>query len=295
MEFKKLNELQRLYLKWKDYEAYKDYKFHKKMQQAPAVDINHEFKKETHFKHSGNSGDIIYSLPAVYALSKNGKAFLHLHADQKGDYRNKFHPLGGVMLNEKIIKMLAVLLLHQPQIAACDLYNNQPLDYNLDLIRQQPFSLSMGSISRWYFHVFGIYANLSEPWLIAPKNEAFANHIVIARSHRYRTPGIEYKFLKKYKNKIFIGVPEEYVDLRQQLPELEYHPVNDFLEMASIINGCRLFIGNQSFPFSIAEGLKVNRLLEVCYQIPNVIVEGKGGHDFFFQEHFEKAVDLLYS
>lgn len=295
MEFKKLNELQRLYLKWKDKDAYQDYKFHKKIQNNPLVDLNHKFKTETHFKHSGNSGDIIYSLPAVYALSKNGKAFLHLHANQKGDYRKKYHPLGGVMLNEKIIKMLQALLLYQPRIAVCDTYSGQPVDYDLDLIRQHPISLSKGSISRWYFHVFGIYSNLSDPWLTAPKNENFSNHIVIARSHRYRAPGIDYTFLKKYKNKIFVGVPEEYADMKQYLPELEYYPVNDFLELAAIINGCRLFVGNQSLPFSIAEGLKVNRLLEIFYETPNVIVEGKGGHDFYYQEHFERAVEQLYN
>ena len=65
--------------------------------------------------------------------------------------------------------------------------------------------------------------------------------------------------------------------------------------MASIINGSKLFIGNQTFAFSLAEGLKVNRVLELYYAAPNVIVEGKGGHDFFYQPHFEKAVETLYN
>ncbi len=295
MEFKKLSEFKRLSLKRSNREAYHDYKFHRRVHNTLPVDIDHQFKEETHFKHSGNSGDIIYSLPAVYALSKNGKAFIHLHSNQKADYQKRYHPLGGVMLNDKIVKMLQPLLMHQPQISVCDFYENQPLDYDLDVFRQHPIDLGKGNISRWYFHVFGIYANLCEPWLTVPKNEMYAEHIVIARSHRYRAPGIDYMFLKRYPKKIFLGVPEEFEDLRKQLPDIEYVSVNNFLEMASIINGCRLFIGNQSFPFSIAEGLKINRLLEVYYAAPNVIVEGRGAYDFMYQEHFEKAVENLYA
>ncbi|HEX8356639.1 MAG TPA: hypothetical protein VF610_04475 [Segetibacter sp.] len=294
MEFKKLTEFQRLKLKWKDFEAYQDYKFHRAISNKPLVNIGHTFKEITHFKHSGHSGDIIYSLPAVFALAKNGLAHLHLQSQQAGNYQKAYHPLGNVMLNEKAIQLLQPLLLHQPKIAVCDFYGTQAIDYDLDFVRKFPMKQTRGSISRWYFHVFGIYANLSMPWLTAPKDEAFADHIVISRSHRYRAPGIDYMFLRKYQKKIFIGVPEEFEDMKKQLPDLQYVQVKDFLEMASIINGCRLFIGNQSFPFSIAEALKVNRLLEVYYKAPNVIVEGEGGHDFLYQEHFEKAVEVLY-
>jgi hypothetical protein len=294
MKFKKLNEFQRLYLKWKDFEAYKDYKFQKEVFSKPAVNLDHAFKKETHFKHSGNSGDIIYSLPAVFALAKNGKAFIHLYLNQEMIVKHRFHPLGGVMLNNRTLRMLEPLLLNQPQIQIVDSYESQAIDYDLDLVRHYPIRQVAGSISRWYFNIFNVFGDLSKPWLTAPSNDDFADHIVIARSHRYRAPGIDYNFLKKYSKKIFIGVPEEYEDMKKQLPELEYVPVRDFLEMASIINGCRLFIGNQSLPFSIAEGLKVKRLLEVYYAAPNVIVQGDGGHDFYFQEHFEKAVEMLY-
>jgi hypothetical protein len=138
-----------------------------------------------------------------------------------------------------------------------------------------------------------VFPSLSEPWLIAPKDSTMYSAIVIARSHRYRNPHINYNFLQKYSNVFFVGVEEEFLDMKSSLPNLKYKPVNDFLEMATLINSCKLFIGNQSFPFSIAEGLKVNRLLEVYYKSPNVIVEGKGAHDFLYQPQFEKTVEHL--
>lgn len=68
-----------------------------------------------------------------------------------------------------------------------------------------------------------------------------------------------------------------------------------FLELAEIIAVCKLFIGNQSFPFSIAEGLKIQRILELSTDIINVVPEGKGGYDVLFQYHFESlASDLSH-
>jgi hypothetical protein len=65
--------------------------------------------------------------------------------------------------------------------------------------------------------------------------------------------------------------------------------------MASIISGSKFFIGNQSFPFSIAEGLKAKRVLEVYYRAPNIIVEGANGFDFCYQPQFEKIVANLFN
>jgi ADP-heptose:LPS heptosyltransferase len=93
---------------------------------------------------------------------------------------------------------------------------------------------------------------------------------------------------------MFVGVEAEYAEMRQQLPKLEYRPVQHFLELAQVIAGSRLFIGNQSFPFAIAEGLKVKRLLEIYHLSPNVNVEGPLGYDFCFQPQFERLVEKLY-
>jgi hypothetical protein len=304
MAFKKLNEFQRLKLKWTDYPAYRIYKsklreaaFHELYNENPPVNIDHPFKAITHFKHSGNAGDIIYSLPAIYALSKKGKAHLHLQIDQPAEYHDKFHPLGNVMLHQKMVDLLTPLLLAQPQVEVCDTYKGGQLDYDLDIIRSiYPINhgLDKSSISRWYFHAFNIFSDLSKPWLTVDKIPDYSEHIIIARSHRYHAQNISYKFLEKYSKLLFVGVEEEYQEMKKQLPSIGFIKVKNFLELATVINSGRLFIGNQSFPFSLAEGLKTTRLLEVCYTAPNVIVEGPSGYDFCLQPHFEKAVAYLY-
>ena len=304
MEFTKISNLEKWYLKYFNKKKYKAYKnslsiynqfldYTEKINHLPLIRYQ-DLSGKTSFKHSGNSGDIIYSLPAIYELSKKGKSDIYLQTNQALELQH-FHPLGNVMLNDKMIEMLHPLLCFQPQINSCNKYTNQNIDYDLDLFRAFPFPLDKGSISRWYFYVFAVFADLSKPWLIAPKDDQYKDYILIARSHRYRAPGINYKFLKKYPKKLFVGVPVEFEDINKELPDIEYLPVTNFLEMATIINSCKFFIGNQSFPFSLAEALKVNRVLEVCYLAPNVIVQGQGGYDFLYQAQFEKTVEDLYN
>ncbi len=299
---KKLNNLAKWYLKYTDRPAYKQYKAAMRREYHPGIAdlqfpvLDHPYKTLTTFKHSGNSGDIIYSLPTVYELSKNGKAKLFLHLDREGTY-SAYHPLGNVMLNQKMLEMLRPLLEYQPQIECVEAYHeNDAVDYDLDLFRSYPFLLDRGSIVRWYFWVYAITRPLDGPWLIAPKNRTeVKDAIVIARSHRYRCQYIDYSFIRKYPKVFFLGVDEEYEDMKESIPNIEHIKVKDFLEMAAVINSCRLFIGNQSFPYSIAEGLKCNRMLETYLTAPNVIPEGKGGYDFLFQPQFEKLTEQLYN
>lgn len=259
------------------------------------VPLNFPENRPIHFKHSGNCGDIIYSIPTMKAIAEKEKIFLHLHIDQPASYsKHVRHPLGNVMLNRKMADMLTPLLASQPHFERCDIHSTQPVDVDLDKIREYPLLLDRGNIARWYFLVFPVNYDLNLPWLQVPPDASVKESIVIARSNRYRAPGVQYKFLRKYPDIQFIGLPEEYEDMRSMIPNIKYRPVDDFHEMASIIAGARLFIGNQSFPFSLAEALKANRLLELHFECPNVTVYGSNGYDFCFQPQFEKLVQLRY-
>lgn len=244
-------------------------------------------------KHSGNAGDIIYALPTVRTLAGPYKANLLLELGVKMDASIKGHPLGSVRLNEKVASFLEPLLLAQPYIEGCSLYTGQSIDYDLDLFREAPLDLSRGNIARWYFYCFGINADLGKPWLFVEGDKNFNDTVVIARSQRYNNAAIDYRFLNRYKNLCFIGVESEYREMKKQIQQIDFFPVRDFLQMAQIIKGAKLFIGNQSFPFSLAEALKVPRILEICPLCPNVIPEGPEGYDVCMQPQFERMVAKL--
>ena len=292
--YRKKSVIGKVIAKSKDVEEYKNYKFVqsvRRLTQFPNLAVPD--KEAYHFKHSGNSGDLIYSIPTMYALAKGKPIHLHLNLGMRGHYGKKPHPLGNLMLNEKMVAMLQPLLMAQKDFASCTVYSQQEIDYDLDLIRSYPFPLNRGNISRWYFYIFAVNADLGKAWLQVRPDQSMSDYIVIARSQRYRQPLIDYSFLKKYRKIAFVGVPQEFKDMQEMLPSIEYRPVEDFLELARVIAGSKLFIGNQSFPFSIAEALKTKRMLEVYHQSPNVNVEGANGYDFCFQPQFEKLVSQL--
>jgi len=246
--------------------------------------------------HTGNAGDIIYALPVLKALFElSGKQVnLLLKLNEPLNIGNGFeHPLGSVMLNQNMFDGLKPLLEGQSYIGQVNVFNNERTDIDLTLFRKSGFVLDRSDIARWNFFTSGVNADLSLPWLKVKPDQSFSGDIVLARSSRYNNALIDYSFLSKYKNLVFVGVESEYKEMKQSIPDLKWRQVKNFLELAEVIAGCRLFIGNQSFPYSIAEALKTPRLLEVFYQAPNVMPSGPGGYDFCFQRHFEWLVERL--
>jgi UDP-2,3-diacylglucosamine pyrophosphatase LpxH len=81
------------------------------------------------------------------------------------------------------------------------------------------------------------------------------------------------------------------ISLSKTIKDLKYLEVIDFLHAAEIINNCKVFIGNQSMNFAIAEQLKSNRILEMYFGCPNVIPCGGKAYDVFNQNGFEYALN----
>jgi hypothetical protein len=303
------NHLKKIWLKLTDEEGHKQYKrlrSHYKITSKLErfVDggfdttIDEIFLKvgaaaEINVLHNGNAGDIIYSLPLVKKLHElSGKPVnLVLKINEPLTIGNGYeHPLGSVMLNEKMVASLRPLLATQSYISDIPVFDQHQIHLDLTLFRKAGFATDKGNIARWNFFTTGITPDLTSPWLKVKPDKNFAECIVLARSSRYNNALVDYSFLAGYKHLVFVGVESEYKEMKKSIPHLKWRQVSDFLELAEIIAGCKLFIGNQSFPYSIAEGLKVKRLLEVFYQIPNVMPEGENGYDFCFQKHFEWLV-----
>ena len=255
-----------------------------------------KLKKEINFLHSGHLGDIINSLPFIKEIAKRKKCNLLINLNKRIniDNINNLHPSKGFFLKKNSYEKLLPLLKVQPFLNKIDIYKNQNIDINLDLFRDLPINFNIDSV-RWYLHITGINSNLNSPYLLKiNKSKKFKNCIVFMRSLRRQNKYIKFKFLNKYKNLIFIGLYNEYLDLKKQIKNLKFHNCKNFLEMAEIINASRLFIGNLSFGYTLAEGLKKPRLVESYLDFPLIYPNGTNGCEFYFQEHFEKHVkDIL--
>ncbi|MGZ3763306.1 MAG: hypothetical protein ACXVB0_13820 [Mucilaginibacter sp.] len=304
--------IKKTWWKFTDREKYKLYKYrlhyhntysriHKFAAENKDITLNEIFesindKDKINLVHSGNAGDIIYSLPVVKKLHEMTSIpvnFMLKLNEPLEVFPGDTHPLGKVMLDQTMADNLKELLISQNYIHSTEIYSDQRIDLDLSSFRESGIELNNSNIARWNFYTTGINTDLSKPWLNVDARTEFSDSIVLARSSRYNNPLIDYSFLSDYKNIVFVGVRSEYDRMRKIIGGLHWHPVKDFLELAEVIKGSKLFIGNQSFPFSIAEALKTPRLLEIYPIVPNVIPEGRDGYDFCFQKHFKYLVESM--
>ncbi len=253
---------------------------------------NIENKKELSFLHSGHLGDIIYSLPVIKELSKTHKCHLYIQSNKPMPVKYSNHPSGNFYLDDRIIKLFLPLIKNQSFLNSANIYSNEKIDINLDLFRDLPIDIKFHS-TRWYTHLTGTFFDMENSFIDVKPHESIKNKIVIVRSPRYRNQFINYKFLEKTKNIICVGLRSEFEDLKKEIKLIEFYDCKDFLEMAQIIKSCKFFVGNECFAYSVAEGLKVPRLLEASPEFPVIFPLGSNAYDFYHQIHFEKMFKKL--
>ena len=299
----KLN-IQKYYYKLFNYKKYRRIKEQEKIQKSVEI-FENEYKsylyeiknkiennKKITFLHSGHLGDLVYALPVIKELSKDHECHFYIQANKKIPVEYFKHPAGGVFIDDRMLKLFLPLMKEQKFIYNVEKYNNQEIDINFDIFRTLPVNIHFNS-PRWYFHIAGIQVDLADPYLFVEPHQEVKNKIVIHRTFRHRNQFINYKFLEKYKDLIFIGTKDEYEDLKQDVKNLEIYDCKDYLDMARVIKSCKFFIGNQSIAYPIAEALKVPRILEAEPNFPVVQPIGKNSFDFYYQPHFEKWCKYL--
>ena len=252
-----------------------------------------ENQKELSFLHSGHLGDIIDCLSIIKELSKTHKCKFYVEANKITNLKYNKHPAGKVLLTDKMVNMLLPLLKRQNYIDHVDVYGNQKIDIDLNLFKELAMNLGLRSI-KWYSHVTGVHVNLSIPYLLVDSHKEIKNKVVILRTNRRNNYLINYKFLKKYNNLLFVGLNDEYDILKKEVPNLEFYDCKDFLEMAEIIKSSKFFLCSLGLGNTIAEGLKVPKLIEAAEEFTAFYSNGDA-YEFCFQEHFEKWFHHLYN
>lgn len=262
--------------------------------QLNLIQQNLKNNKEINFIHSGHIGDIIYALPVIQKISESHSCNLYINIGKSTDQKAYKHISGDVYINDRLYSKLLPLLKKIDYLENIDQYTNQRVDVNLDLFRDFPFELNFITV-RWYSHLTGVFPDFSKVCLKVEPHPIIKNKIVIIRSFRVRNSFVDYSFLKKYNNLLFVGLRDEYEDIKKSVPNLEFYDAEDFYELAQIIKASKFYLGNQSFGFALAEIMKVPRLLEAYSDFPVVHPIGENAYDFYFQEHFEMLFEKLYN
>ena len=249
-------------------------------------------KKELNFLHSGHCGDLIYSFAVIKKLSITHKCNLYVGLNKVVGNNYEKHPSGNIYINKRMYDLLLPLMKKQKFLNIVKEHNNETIDINLDLFRELPINYIFNS-PRWYFQITGEQVDLSQPYMDAEEHKQIKNKIIVHRTFRFRNNFINYKFLKNSNELLFIGLEDEYKDLKLDVPSLQLYNPKDFYEVAQLIKSCKFFLGNMSLFYPMAEALKVPRLLEACPEFPVVQPVGIDAYDFYFQPHFEKWFNYL--
>lgn len=286
-------------------------------------------EKFTPFKFSILPGDLINALAGVKAscerMDTKAMIYLGLNIEWRMLPEISEGRESTITLTEKTMEMLRPLLMTQPYIAgvesleeklpdiyhgwcktfqtqndfrtASEYYSKPQEIIDLDKHHVMPIGMPYGNIYRWQFYCYPDMAcNLSMPWLeIGPSLGVHPSTIIVNRTLRSRNTSIDYSFLKQYQDRLlFVGLESEWLKFKEEtLIDLPLFTAKDFLELAQVIASCSFFVGNQSLCYSIAEALKVPRILEICPYLPNVIPCGENAYDFYFNSCFEYYVERL--
>lgn len=220
------------------------------------------------FFHSGDLGDIIYGLLTIQALG-GGKLILgHQH---------------GMGMREPMtparFDLIRDLLVIQPKVSAVEYSQAVPEScVNLNVFRRH-VEAQDGNLPRTLADAqlltFGLpRANPRKPWLNVDTHWVLPDKpIVVNRTARYRDPHFQWKMLvRRYGARMFfVGLEEEWKDFCDVAEKIEYVPTTNLLEVARLIAGAKVFIGNQSVGYAIAEGFKKNNLQESRPEWPDCL------------------------
>jgi hypothetical protein len=268
-----------------------------------------------HICEKNNTKAIIYQRLGL--LADYGHSNAHPTKDEDGRE---------VCMNKRVFNLMQPLIQAQSYVESFEVWEGQEVQFDYDKTRQNSqMPLPGGSIHKWPSLIYPqLECELSGKWIeveSAKLQKTPAGHfdsgcvsisdgiwtdnicsevtcsgnILINRTSRYNNPYITYHFLKEYTNRIiFLGSKEECdsfckewglgCDSWNYIYRLN---ANSFYQLAQAIKHCKLFIGNQSFCWHVADAMKVPRILEVCAQFPNTFPTGENGYSFITQEALE--------
>ena len=233
--------------------------------------------------HSGNMGDIIYSLPTCDLLGVN-HYIINICSDPA--FLNR-------TISERSARALAPLLLAQKNLSRVSVVkSNVPwesvvpkdigVNYVLDTFR---LNFANPKLHLLYQHAlpYNLHVDGSKPWMLAesfPGEEELPNHpyLVVALTPRYRRfPSSYYEELLKNippEAIYFVGTEFDQIE-RMNIAGVAYQ-TEDFRNLARLIAGASLFIGNPSFAYALAEALKVKRYVGLADYINVYPLDARG-------------------
>lgn len=222
----------------------------------------------------GDAGDITYALCLLKELGGSHTLLLQQSA------RTKARGVDGISQLHRLVGPLASA---QPYISECRvMIAGEKIDWQSALFRNQGHyrqgETLMEAHRKNLEATTGLGSGITGKtrWLDAPADKSMAGKVVVNRTGRYRNQYFPWmEVVAHYGHRlVFVGLKHEWREFCGHFGYVDFRPTSDLLEVASLIAGSSLFIGNQSSPFAVAEGLKHPRILEMSMEFPDTVFGG---------------------
>ena len=232
------------------------------------------------FHHSGDLGDVIYSLPFI---KKMGGGLLVLTPGyEKMDIRCPMTYDKAMTIRE--------LLKKTPYLYDIQFSLTKPVDVDYDLNDFRKIFIKWGEgrfsekeveqirripLTQLYRQCIDPKINVDfdqSEWLNFDKKVVEGKTIIVNRTERYHNKNFPWKsIVNDYSNQIlFVGTPKEHSLFVEEFGHVDYYKTDRMIDLANVLSGGKLFIGNQSFPYSLVEGMKLNSIQETSIDlVPN--------------------------
>lgn len=227
------------------------------------------------FRHAGDLGDIVYALPTIRALG-GGTLYIEAATYTRSTLTPDRWCGADVLIKRQ--PYIKDVLPWSPRIATgFNLNDFRPKmmaglqSRNIELMRR--------SLADWCLDTFQLdLAERDHQWIECPARSVA--EVIINRTGPGRAPHNVYhnpafpwrRVIDKYAGRIgFIGTPIEHAVFCSSFGDVPYVMTDNLDDAAQVIAGCRLFVGNQSCCYAIAEGMKKPAILEVWPAGPNCL------------------------
>jgi len=233
------------------------------------------------YRHAGDIGDLLAFLPVIRYF---GGGVLYIEA---APYTRQF-------LTPDKWRDLDLLLKEQPYIVDVLPWNGERVsicgnDFRAHMgraLRKGDPAARRKSLVDWQLEAHGVPLTEKDKAWLGVEPEVVAP-VVINRTgpgrqphHVYHNPNFPWHrvWQKYHKEAVFVGLPEEHEVFCAACGDVARYPTADLYQAAKVIAGAKLFIGNQSACFWMAEGMKKNIVLEVWPSGPNSLIHRPGAH-----------------
>lgn len=212
--------------------------------------------------HTGNAGDIIFSIPTINALAKRHgeRATLYIKRLQYVcPYGDQYEFVKDLLAQQSGVKEVVPFVPSDNNWNYFKWSGLKP-DYDLDEARHQKNRGRIHIIKR-YFDQFDIREDHTKPFLkiddYEKRNEKYA---LIHLTPRWN--GLQYDWKRIYSEALerhgkvyFVGFQTEWLDFVVRFGQIEHLPTENLLQLSRLIRDCEALYCNQNVSLTIAQGL----------------------------------------